>query len=136
MTIIWCMVPMVPEIWSVMDRVFCHFGLFFALPSPPPTSLWNCAAGHLWSYKILKRSTSVAFPFHFLSSLEKLTLYEWEKDYLYASRLMVNNLTKLTKILTKIYFRNTGRIKNFSWYKKIWEEKKRFAKYLVVCKIF
>ena len=25
---IWCMVP---EIWSVKDRVFCHFGSFFAL---------------------------------------------------------------------------------------------------------
>ena len=21
---------MVPEIWSVMDRIFCHFGQFFA----------------------------------------------------------------------------------------------------------
>ena len=31
MTIIWCMVP---EIWSVIDRIFCHFGPFFAL-SPP-----------------------------------------------------------------------------------------------------
>ena len=28
MTILWCIVP---EIWSVMDRIFCHFGLFFAL---------------------------------------------------------------------------------------------------------
>ena len=31
MTIIWCMVP---EIWSATDRVFCHFGAFFALLSP------------------------------------------------------------------------------------------------------
>ena len=28
MTIIWCMVP---EIWSVTDTIFCHFGPFFAL---------------------------------------------------------------------------------------------------------
>ena len=28
MTVIWCMVH---EIWSAMDRVFCHFGLFFSL---------------------------------------------------------------------------------------------------------
>ena len=28
MTIIWCMVP---EIWSMTDNIFCHFGLFFAL---------------------------------------------------------------------------------------------------------
>ena len=25
---------MVPEIWSVMDRIFCHFGPFFALLPP------------------------------------------------------------------------------------------------------
>ena len=31
MTIIWCMVP---EIWSVMDRIFCYFGPFFALYPP------------------------------------------------------------------------------------------------------
>ena len=31
MTIIWCMVP---EIWSVTDRIFCHFGPFFALLPP------------------------------------------------------------------------------------------------------
>ena len=28
MTIIWCMAP---EIWSVKDRIFCHFGPFFPL---------------------------------------------------------------------------------------------------------
>ena len=27
-TIIWCMLS---EIWSATDRIFCHFGLFFAL---------------------------------------------------------------------------------------------------------
>ena len=26
---------MVPEIWSVTDRIFSHFGPFFALPPPP-----------------------------------------------------------------------------------------------------
>ena len=31
MTIIWCMVP---EIWSVTNRIFCHFGLFFVLNNP------------------------------------------------------------------------------------------------------
>ena len=30
-TIIWCMVP---EIWSVTDRMFCHYGPFFALLPP------------------------------------------------------------------------------------------------------
>ena len=25
-TVIWCMIP---EIWSLTDRIFCHFGLFF-----------------------------------------------------------------------------------------------------------
>ena len=28
MMIIWCLVP---EIWSTTDRIYCHFGLFFAL---------------------------------------------------------------------------------------------------------
>ena len=33
---------MVPEIWSVTDRIFCHFGLSFAfLPLPPPNNLKN-----------------------------------------------------------------------------------------------
>ena len=31
MTTIWCMVP---EIWSMTDRIFCHFGPFFALLPP------------------------------------------------------------------------------------------------------
>ena len=33
---IWCMVP---EIWSVKERIFCHFGPFFDLY--PPTNLKN-----------------------------------------------------------------------------------------------
>ena len=31
MTIIWCMVP---EIWSMTERIFCHFGPFFSLFTP------------------------------------------------------------------------------------------------------
>ena len=31
MTIIWCKVP---EIWSMKDTIFCHFGPFFALLPP------------------------------------------------------------------------------------------------------
>ena len=31
MTIIWCMVP---EIWRATHKIFCHFGLFFALLPP------------------------------------------------------------------------------------------------------
>ena len=31
MTIIWCMVP---ETWSVTDRIFCDFGIFFTLLPP------------------------------------------------------------------------------------------------------
>ena len=34
MTITWCMVP---EIWSVIDRIFSHFGPFFALFTPLTT---------------------------------------------------------------------------------------------------
>ena len=32
-TIIWCMVP---EMWSATDKIFCHFGPFFALLPLPP----------------------------------------------------------------------------------------------------
>ena len=31
MMVIWCIVP---EIWSMTDRIFCHFRLFFALLPP------------------------------------------------------------------------------------------------------
>ena len=34
MTIIWCMVP---EILSIVDRIFCHFGPFFTLLTPVTT---------------------------------------------------------------------------------------------------
>ena len=34
MTIIWCMVP---EILSIIDRIFCHFGPFFTLLTPVKT---------------------------------------------------------------------------------------------------
>ena len=33
MTIMWCMVP---EIWSVTDRIVCHFGPFFCPSTPNP----------------------------------------------------------------------------------------------------
>ena len=34
MTVIWCMVP---QIWSAIDRIFCHFGQYFAhLPPKNP----------------------------------------------------------------------------------------------------
>ena len=39
MAVIWCMAP---EIWSMTDMIFCHFGPFFAFlpsPSPPPPPL-------------------------------------------------------------------------------------------------
>ena len=35
-TVVWCMIP---EIWSLTDRIFCHFGLFFAFL--PPNNLEN-----------------------------------------------------------------------------------------------
>ena len=32
---------MVPEIWSVMDTIFCHFRPFFAFLPPFPNNLKN-----------------------------------------------------------------------------------------------
>ena len=114
---------------------FLSFWTVFCPPlRPSPLPLKLCS----WTFVVIqntqkKHKCSLSFS---LPIIIRKTDFIWMRKGLYASRLMVNNLTKLTKILTKIYFRNTGRIKNFSWYKKIWEEKKRFAKYLVVCKIF
>ena len=38
MTIIWCTVP---EIWTATDRIFCHFGPFFAVLHLPPNKPQN-----------------------------------------------------------------------------------------------
>ena len=41
MVIIWCMIP---ETWHTTDRIFCHFGLFFAfspLYQPEKTKFWK-----------------------------------------------------------------------------------------------
>ena len=32
---------MVPEIWSMTDKIFCHFGLFYALLQPRKSKLWK-----------------------------------------------------------------------------------------------
>ena len=40
MAVIWCMVP---EIWSMTNRIFCHFGLFFALLPP-----WQPKKSNFW----------------------------------------------------------------------------------------
>ena len=48
-TIIWCMVP---ETWSMTDRIFCHSGLFFALllPYGPRKSIFFKNEKNNWRY--------------------------------------------------------------------------------------
>ena len=49
MTIIWCMVL---EIWSMTDRIFCHFRLFFALLpllQPEKSKFWKTEK-NTWRY--------------------------------------------------------------------------------------
>ena len=49
MTIIWCIVP---EIWSVMDRIICHFGPFFPLLplwQPKKSKFWK-SEKEVWRY--------------------------------------------------------------------------------------
>ena len=52
MAIIWCMVS---EKWSMTDRLFCHFGPFFALPLPSPLPIYHFTQVYQksWSYAIL-----------------------------------------------------------------------------------
>ena len=63
MTIIWCMVP---EIWSVMDRIFCNFGLFFSIltPSQPEKSKSWKTEKSVWRYyhftQVYQKSRSCA----------------------------------------------------------------------------
>ena len=49
MTVIWCMVP---QISSAMDKIFCHFGLFFALlpPNNPKNQNFGKMKKNIWRY--------------------------------------------------------------------------------------
>ena len=65
MTIIWCIVP---EIWSVMDIIFCHFGPFFAfLPpqKPEKSKFWRKRKKHLETlsfYKSIPKILIICYP--------------------------------------------------------------------------
>ena len=43
---------MAPEIWSAMDIIFCHFGLFFALlpPNDPENQIFLKDEKNTWRY--------------------------------------------------------------------------------------
>ena len=43
---------MVPEIWSAMDRIFCHFGLFLSFypTNNPPNQNFEKNEKNVWRY--------------------------------------------------------------------------------------
>ena len=51
------------EIWNVTDRIFCHFGPFFALLPPPPPN--NTNHDHMLHRHKIQHVTDVSFIFHF-----------------------------------------------------------------------
>ena len=91
----------------------------------------------------LERSASIVFPVHYL------TYFTWLRKKLYLSRLMFNNLTKLTRILyldqknsmqqvlfhlfraraVLVSIKNFGQYKNLPWDKFV-------RKKITFCKIF
>ena len=73
MTIIWCMVP---KIWSATERVFCHFGPFFAFYNPmdPKNQIlkkWKKTPGHI----IILLSEKSKFWKNEKKRLEKLSFF-------------------------------------------------------------
>ena len=55
---------MVPEIWSETERIFCHFGPFFALLHPPPLKI-----------KIFVYQNSLSYDYCFLKYRVQQTIF-------------------------------------------------------------
>ena len=77
--IIYTCVPKTAIIWGMIldiqnekDRIFCHFGLFFALLPPPLTN---------HKIKILKNEKSICRSYHFTRVYQKLRSYLWFLRY-------------------------------------------------------
>ena len=64
MTIMWCMVP---EIWSMTDRIFCHFGAFLAILPTLKT----------WKIKILKKWNKLLEILSFNTSVPKIMIIRY-----------------------------------------------------------
>ena len=60
---------MVPEIWSVTDRIFCHLGSFFALLPYPLNNPKNL------NFEKLKKSLGDIILFHICTINENHSMY-------------------------------------------------------------
>ena len=62
---------MVPEIWSTTEKIFCHFGLFFALlpPPPPPNNLQN------QNFEKMKKTPGYVIILHMCTINENYMMY-------------------------------------------------------------
>ena len=62
---------MIPEIWIAADRIFSHFGPFFALLAPPPLPPLPLAVQKM---NISKKNDNIWRYHHFTQLYQKLRL--------------------------------------------------------------
>ena len=103
MTIIWCMVP---EIWSMMNRIFHHFGLFFALYSPPPFPRTS------QKIKILK-NWKKCLEISFCTSVPKIMIICYTRDYFRNWGQHPKDTKRALFHYTKVSLFTLASIKNF-----------------------
>ena len=120
MTITWCIVP---KIWSTTDRIFCHFGPYFALSPPNNPKIQN--------FEELKKTTG-----------DIIILHKYTKNHdhmLYCSWDMVRNRCNyfsFLDIFLPFYPSNNPKNQNFKRMKKTLEISSfynRAPKIMIIC---
>ena len=108
MTITWCMVP---EIWSMMDKTFCHFGPFFALKNQnlgkmkkTPADYHLTQVCHKWQYVWFLRYEAwrkeflsfwtVFCPFTSLATRKIKILKNWKKKKKHGHIIILHKCPK------------------------------------------
>ena len=72
MAIVYCMVP---EMWSTTDKVFCHFGPFFALFLPRPSNSEN------QNFEKLKKTPGDIIILHMYTIIDNHVMYgSWNME--------------------------------------------------------
>ena len=79
MKIIWCMVS---EIWSMTDRIFCHFGPYSTLLLPPPPPRTNKPKNQNFE-KMKKMLGDIYTNVSFYISVSKIILHKCKKIILH-----------------------------------------------------
>ena len=124
MTVIWCMVP---QIWSAMNRIFCHFGLL--LPFYPLTT---------WKIKILKNEKNTWRYYHFTHVYHKWQSYDvwflryeaWRTEFFILDCFLPFYLQTTWKINILKNWKNTWRYHHFTQvYQKSWSYAILFLRY-------